>query len=367
MFYTNIFCRSNKIYMRGFDKGLRIQEKIDYEPYLFIPSEKDEEYKTLTGEPVKKVNFKDISSARTFIDQFKDVSNFRFFGLTNYEYVYLYDKFKGEINYDPKLIRVGNFDIECAADEGFPDISKADKEITAITIRFRKKNFVFGCGKFTTDDSNTNYFECIDEYHLLSQFIACWRALDLDIITGWNIEGFDIPYLINRMKVLYDKDVYKRLSPWGFVYEKKMIHHGKEILTYEIKGITTLDYLQLYRKFSFGNEESYRLDFIGELVVGEKKIDYTEYGSLIELYRKNYQKFIEYNIHDVKLVDKIDDKLKFIEQVMALAYDAKVNYIDTMTTVRPWDVIIHNYLMDKKIVIPQNKENVMNNLLARVL
>jgi DNA polymerase elongation subunit (family B) len=113
----------------------------------------------------------------------------------------------------------------------------------------------------------------------------------------------------------------------------------------------------LYRKFSFGNEESYKLDYIAQIQLGEKKVDYSEYGDLLGLYKNNFQKFIEYNIQDCVLVDRLDEKLKFIEQVMALAYDAKVNYADTMTTVRPWDVIIHNYLLDRRIVIPQFKNS----------
>ena len=105
----------------------------------------------------------------------------------------------------------------------------------------------------------------------------------------------------------------------------------------------------------FGNQESYKLDYIGQIELGMKKIDYSEYGNLLELYKKDYQKFIEYNIQDVLIVEKLDDKLKFLEQVMALAYDAKVNYSDTMTTVRSWDTIIHNYLLEQNIVIPQFK------------
>ena len=358
MFYTNVAKRFNKIYFRGYDKGLRVNEKIDYKPYLFLPN-KDGEYRTLEGERVKKVEFSDMNAAREFTKQFETVSNFRYFGMTHYEYVYINDKFKGDIDYDPKIIRIGNIDIECAADQGFPDIQKADKEITAITIRSRGKNFVFGCGDYASTDHKTYYIKCENEYELFSQFLDCWKVLDLDIITGWNIEFFDIPYLVNRMKVLYEKDVYKKLSPWGFVDEKMARHHNKEQQTYVIGGIATLDYYQLYRKFTFGNQESYKLDFIAEIEVGEKKINYSEYGSLLELYKKNFQKFIEYNVHDVMLVDKLDNKLKFLEQVMALAYDAKVNYIDTMTTVRPWDVIIHNYLLEKGIVIPQSKKNTM--------
>jgi DNA polymerase elongation subunit (family B) len=188
--------------------------------------------------------------------------------------------------------------------------------------------------------------------------------MDLDVVTGWNIEFFDIPYLINRIKRVLGDNEYKKLSPWGIVNEKTVEFKGKENQSYDLLGVSVLDYYQLYRKFTFGNQESYKLDYIGQVELGEKKVDYSEYGSLLELYKNNYQKFIEYNIQDVLLVEKLDDKLKFIEQVMAFAYDAKVNYDDTMTTVRPWDVIIHNYLLEQGIVIPPFKKQPDNDALV---
>lgn len=362
MFYTNVFKRGNKLFLKGYDKGLRVNQVIDYKPYLFLPNANGT-YQTIKGEKVEKKEFDSMSSARDFIEQYKDVSNFKYYGITNFEYLYINDNFKGDIDYNVSWIKVGNIDIECAADEGFPDITQATKEITAITLRCRGRNYVFGCGDFTTDDVNTHYLKCKDEYDLLISFLDCWEKLDLDIVSGWNIEFFDFPYLINRMKNLFDSNIHTRLSPWKTVNEKITKHYAKEQQTYTIAGVSILDYYQLYRKFTFGNQESYKLDFIAELEVGEKKIDYKKYGSLINLYRNNYQKFIEYNIHDVILVDKIDNKLKFLEQVMALAYDAKVNYIDTLTTVRPWDIIIHNYLMESRIVVPQMETHYLDRAL----
>jgi DNA polymerase elongation subunit (family B) len=186
----------------------------------------------------------------------------------------------------------------------------------------------------------------------------------MDIVTGWNVEFFDMPYLVNRIKSLLGLSEAKKLSPWGILNERMVEFKGKENQSYEPVGITVLDYYQLYRKFTFGNQESYKLDYISQIELGEKKVDYSEYGNLLELYKKDYQKFIEYNIQDVVLVEKLDDKLKFLEQVMALAYDAKVNYSDTMTTVRSWDVIIHNYLLEQNIVIPQFKKQPDNEALV---
>jgi DNA polymerase elongation subunit (family B) len=321
-------------------------------------------YRTLDGKHVDKMEFSSISDAKDFISRYDDVSNMEIYGLNVFPYTYIFDNFKGEINYDPKTINVGIIDIECKADEGFPDIQKADKEITAITIRCKGKSIVFGCGHYIIQSHDEHYVKCKNEYELLTKFINGWHALDLDIVTGWNIEFFDIPYLINRIKGLLGVAEAKKLSPWGIINERMVEFKGKENQSYELLGMSVLDYYQLYRKFMFGNQESYKLDYIAQVELGEKKVDYSEYGSLLELYKNNYQKFIEYNIKDCILVERLDDKLKFIEQVMALAYDAKVNYDDTMTTVRPWDVIIHNYLLEQNIVVPPFKKQPDNETLV---
>jgi DNA polymerase elongation subunit (family B) len=355
-FYTSVYQRGDKIYVRGYENGQRVEFIEKYKPYLFLPK-KDGFYRTLDGKQVEKMEFSSISDAREFCEKYKDVSNFDYYGLNNYQYVFMYDYYNGEINYDPSIISVVTIDIECAADEGFPDIQKADKEITAITLRKNGKNIVFGCGEYIEHNDETKYIRCKDEFELLDKFIKVWNlpTWKPDVVTGWNIEFFDIPYTVNRIKNVLGIEYAKKLSPWLILDEKEVEFKGKQNQTYTPAGIAVLDYYQLYRKFSFGNQESYKLDYISQVELGEQKIDYSEYGSLLELYKSNFQKFIEYNIYDCVLVDKLDEKLKFIEQVMALAYDAKVNYHDTMTTVRPWDVIIHNYLLDRRIVIPQFK------------
>lgn len=364
-FYTNVFTRGDKIFVRGYEDGVRVQYTEEYKPYLFLPSPEGK-YSTHLGIPVTKKHFGSIKEARQFIDQYKDIDNFQIYGLENFTYTYIYDNYHGEINYDPSLISVVSLDLECKADEGFPNIELADKEITAITIRKKGMNIVFGCGDFHNTDNKTKYYKCYDESALLKTFLTIWNnyAVKPDIVTGWNIEFFDIPYLVNRIRRVCGDEFVRELSPWKIVQEKKVVYNGKESQTYNILGISSLDYYQVYRKFKFGNQESYKLDYIAQVELGEQKIDYSEYGSLLELYKNNYQKFIEYNIHDVVLVDRLEEKLKFIEQIMAFAYDAKVNYIDTMTTVRPWDVIIHNYLMDRRIVVPPFKKQEMPGTLV---
>jgi DNA polymerase elongation subunit (family B) len=362
-FYTDVCRRGNYIFRRGYEKGLRVADKIPYSPYVFIPKDNGK-HRTIDGKPVEKLQFDSMADAKDFLQRYEDVSNMEIYGLTLFEYLYVFDEYKGDIDYDPKMVKVGILDIECAADDGFPDIQRADKPLTAITIRCRGRNYVFGCGEYSSRDDNTHYIQCKNEHELIQQFLDCWQKLDLDIVSGWNIEFFDIPYLVNRIKLLFDEPTAKKLSPWRMMDEKFVEFRGKSNQSYNIIGLAALDYYQLYRKFTFGNQESYKLDYICQVELGEKKIDYSEYGNLLELYKQDFQKFIEYNIHDTVLVDRLDEKMKFIEQVMAMAYDAKVNYDDTLTTVRSWDVIIHNYLLERNIVIPKIRKQEMTEALV---
>jgi len=355
-FYTNAFLFHDSIFLRGFEDGKRVQRTIACKPYLFVNSQREDlPFKTLKGKTVERRDFATPREARDYIKTYENTDGFDIYGMTQWLYPFLNDKYPGEIDYDPKLISVVNIDIEVAADNGFPEPSIADKPITAITIKKNETYVVLGCGDFVTDDPNIKYIKCEDESRLLLKFLDVWRSewLSPDVVTGWNIDGFDIPYIVNRIRRILGHEVHKKLSPWGMIEER--IDQSTGTMFYDIMGITSLDYLRAYKKFSFSNQESYRLDYIAQTELGVKKLDYSEHGSLLELYRNDYQKFIEYNIRDVELVSKLDDKLKLIEQVYAIAYDAKVNYQDAFTSVRIWDVIIHNYLINQRVVIPQKK------------
>lgn len=357
-FYTNFFIRGSKVYVRGYSKGGSFDDVVYYKPYLFAPS-KNGDYKTVDGRAVSKVEFPSVREARDFIEKYKDVEQFPIYGSTNFAYVYINDRFKNDVEYDPALVSVVTLDIECDSSEGFPNIDQADKMLTSITLRKKGKSAVFSYGDFKTDDPKIFYVKCEDETDLIDKFLKVWtsNAWRPDIVTGWYIEFFDVPYLVNRIARVVGADAAKKLSPWKMLDERTVEFRGKQSKSFNIPGVSVLDYYQLYRKFSFSNHESYKLDYICAVELGEKKVDYSEYGTLHNLYHSNFQKFIEYNIHDCVLVDKLDDKLKLIDQVMALAYDAKVNFNDTMTTVRSWDTIIHNYLMKDKIVVNPMKDN----------
>lgn len=353
-FYTNVSLNKDHILLRGYYGSERIHRRIPYKPTLYISSRNNTgEYRNLKGKLCDSIKFESISEARDYVKRYSEVEGHTIYGMTNYVYAFI-NEYYPEVDYDPKMISKVNIDIEVAADQGFPDIRTADKEITAITMKHNDSYIVLGCGEFTTDNPKVKYTKCKDEAELLVKFLDVWRNLNPDLITGWNVEMFDIPYIVNRITRVLGQYMAKKLSPWELLEERVVKTAYGDIQIYVPVGISTLDYLALYRKFSFKMQESYKLDHICHVELGERKMDYSEYDSLFDLYKKDYQKFIEYNIRDVDLVDRLDDKLKLIEQAFAIAYDGRVNYQDAFTSVRMWDVIIHNYLLRQKIVIPQN-------------
>jgi DNA polymerase elongation subunit (family B) len=366
-FYTNFDLVGENALITGYEDGIRFALREKVKPYLFINSKnKDTHFRTIHGHPVDRIDFETPKEARDFVKKYNDVQGITVYGFDKFEYVHIFDKYRAEINYNRDWIRVVNIDIEVASDKGFPDITLADKEVTAITLEKFGKYLVLGCGDFVTNDPNVDYKKCTDEEHLLRVFLQIVNSPSWtpDAYTGWNIEMFDIPYLVNRITKILGPEDAKKISPWKILREKKVEFQGKTQTTYNPLGVAILDYIALYKKFTYVQRESYKLDYIAGVELGEKKIDYSEYGSLLDLYKNNHQKFIEYNIHDVRLIAKLDAKLKLIDLVYAMAYDAKINFEDCLTTVRQWDVICHNYLLERRRVVPQFKSKSSSHQIA---
>lgn len=354
-FYTSFHRNKNIVLLRGYQDGKPIQRKVYYEPTLYVTDKLKNvstKYRTLDGQRVQPVTFESMWEARDFIKRYDGVDNFNIYGSTNYEYAFINEEYAGKVEYDPALINVLVIDIETDSSGGFPDLVVADKKITAITMRMRDRTIVLGYKDYTPHKDGVEYYKCTDEHALLEVFLNYWKSLNPDVVTGWNIEFFDIPYLVNRIRYVLGEKDSQRLSPWGLLEEREVEIRGRMNRVFMPIGVAVLDYMKLYKKFSFQNQESWALNFIAEKDLSAQKLDYSEYESLDDLYKRNHQKFIEYNIHDVDLVVMLDEKHKFIELVYAIAYDAKVNYNDTFTTVRPWDTIIHNYLLEQNIVVP---------------
>ena len=262
--------------------------------------------------------------------------------MTRYQYCFIADEFPGVVDWDMSQIKIANIDIEVGEPDGggFPEPDKADGALTAITVKMNDKFTTFGCGEYNNKRDDVIYFKCRDEFELVSKFMGWWQSEYPDVITGWNVQNFDIPYLVNRIRKLYGDEV-KKLSPWGVINDKLVdLGMNRKIKSYSILGIATLDLLDLYQRYAKNgkSQESYKLDNIGHVELGERKLSYEEYGNLIGLYKHDYQKFIDYNIKDVDLVDKIDEKNKLIELALTLSYDNKCNYEDVFAQVRMWEI-----------------------------
>ena len=360
MFYTNVGLIGDNILFRGVKDGKRIKQKIRYKPRLWVNGAGDSTWRTLEGYQVQEMKFSGIYDARDFVKQYENVENFKIYGMTRYDYAFISDYFPEDIDWSMDNVRIAYLDIEVGSENGFPQPSLANETVTAISVLLDGKMYVFGCGDFDNKFENVEYIKCSDEYELIDEFLHRWSIDYPDVVTGWNTKFFDIPYLVNRIHRLFGSDSKQAtaLSPWGKINAYDVTFKNKKETCFELLGISDLDYYELYRKYSANpNQESYKLDHICSVELGERKLDYSEYANLHQMYRLDYQKFIEYNIKDVELVGKLEEKLRLIELALTLAYDAKVNYEDVFSQVRMWDVIIYNALKKKKVVIPPKNKN----------
>ena len=356
-FYTSAELSGDNILVRGYEDGKAFFKKVKYKPTLFVPSDNSTEatWRSIRGEPLAPMKFDSIKEAKEFVSQYDGVGNFEIHGLMRHQYAYLNEQYPGEVPYDRELISVGNLDIEVASERGFPSPDDADQEVTAITLKIHGMYHVFGCHPFKTKRKDITYHLCTDESALLRSFLGIWTANYPNIVTGWNISFFDIPYLVNRIAIILGNDEAKKLSPWGFIQDRSVTLQGRTQTAMGMAGIATLDYYEMYRKFTYTQQESYRLGAIAHVELGDEKIDYTQYVTIHNMYKQNYQLFIEYNIKDVEIIDRLDDKMGLIDMCIALAYDAHVNMSDVFTQVRMWDVMSHNELYKSKIAVPNTQ------------
>ncbi len=345
----------NQFLVRGYDNGEHVMFKEEYSPTLFVKSNKETKYKTLEGEYVESIQPGSVRDCRDFIKKYEGIENFKIYGNDRYVYQYISDKYpEDEIKFDITKIKLVTLDIETTSENGFPDTKTCEEEILLITIQdYSTKDIItWGTGAFNNTQSNVKYIQCESEYALLNSFINYWENNTPEVITGWNIQFFDIPYICGRLLRVLGEKRAKRFSPWGLVSSEEVFVNNRQQVCVDIGGITQLDYLDLYKKFTYKAQESYRLDYIAEVELGQKKLDHSEFDTFKDFYTKGWQKFVEYNIVDVELVDRLEDKMKLIELAITMAYDAKVNYADVFFQVRMWDTIIYNYLKKKNIVIP---------------
>jgi DNA polymerase elongation subunit (family B) len=380
-FYTSVLSLGNNILYSGYENLEKVYKKIPYEPSVFI-RHRDKEgwlehdssksssktYRSLYGDKLTRKKFNSIADQKDYLKNFEDAQDV--FGMTDVKYAFLADEFPKEVSYDIKLIHTFMIDIECCVgDSGFPSVHKTDQEINAITIYSSKyqKYFVFTVdtyGQWDKEEFLKSYsveiehIRCLNEKELLMEFLAVWTRDYPDVISGWNTKGFDIPYIVNRITRVCGEENARRLSPWKKINESSgKDRFGNDSLEYHILGISHLDYLDLYKKFRLKNRASYKLDNICQIELGEGKLSYEEYDSIHHFYKSDYSKFISYNVVDVILLHRLEEKFRYLELVFTIAYFSRINFEDVSSPVKTWDILIFNYLKAQGKVIPPKKRN----------
>ena len=356
-FYTNVVQYGNEILVRGIQAGQRFDDRLYYQPTLYHLYKDKTRYKSLDGKYLINKQFKSIKDAKEFIQRYEGHSGFAF-GMERFNYQYISDYYPNAIEYDLKKIKIFTIDIEVACEKGFPDPADASEEILCITIKNHNngKIMVWGTNDYTVKKEYVSFVRCNSEMHMLDEFLKFWQDNCPDIITGWNSKLFDMAYMCNRIINLMGERDVRKLSPWNVVRSDPIEMMGKTLARFSILGVAQLDYMDLYKKLTVKNHESFKLDHIAEVELGKKK-DENPYETFKDWYTNDYQSFVDYNIVDVELVDELEQKLKLIELCITMAYNAKVNYEDIYSQVRTWDCLIYNHLKSKNIIAPLKQKS----------
>jgi len=356
-FYKSVIEHRGKILVRGIHDGKEYKERIDFGPTLYSLTQEKTEFKTLQGQNLKPITFKTIDDARRFRREVV-TDNSPIYGLERYHYQYINKFHTDNIDWDKNFIKIFTLDIETTCENGFPDVEKPTEEILCITVKNQsnKQILTWGVGDYKTDRTDITYVKCKDEKNLMLEFMKFWIKNHPDVITGWNTKFFDLPYLMNRIILIAGEKVAQKISPWNLFQKEEVMVRGRPKTVYTIHGITNLDYLDLYQWFIPTRQESYKLDFIGELELGRGK-DEMKHDTFKDWYTNDFQSFIDYNIQDVEIVDALEDKLGLIDLSLTVAYESKVNYGDIFSQVRVWDTLIANHLLKKNICIPPREDN----------
>lgn len=415
--YLNFELYGSNLLLREVKKGVRCKRKVKISPTLYVETKEHTEFKNLKDIYLAPEKFETIKEAKEFKQNYSN-NNYPIYGFDRWQYTKIDELYPGEtvkfeqnnINvscidietecegrkynishsiqiennayettstiyefeqlenkddyevYDEELSRWVSYDKSCYAPKGgFPDIEKANEIINAITISKASKYFVLGLKDVDPQlPSDSMYRHFPDEASMLKAFVELWVKLDIDIITGWNIEFFDLPYLYQRILNVLGEEWVLKLSPWGIVSRNKKKVGKKTNFSVKIFGVSVIDYIDIYKKFKLKKQESYKLDHIAFVELGERKLEYE--GYLHELYQKDYATFIQYNRRDVYLVNKLEEKLKYIKQCQIIAYYMKVNFQDVYSNVRMWDVRIANYLKEKGIQVAVTSSDDNNDI-----
>ena len=369
-FYTYAKTYGNQILYRGYENGKKIIERVDFQPTLFVPSKTDKKngwHSLMDGKSLDPVEFDSIKDAKRYIEEYNGVHGIEVHGFQRFEYQYINKNFPKKIERDLKDVNILFLDIECVdeTEQGFPDIQAARTPIVLISLHstIDNKTIVMGTKPYELQpDDDFEYELYADEKALLKRFIEYNVKTRPDVWSGWNTSQFDIPYIVNRIKLLFNDAMVKKLSPFGLIREKTLNIRGRDVQTYDIYGVVDLDYLELYKKFgTYSAKESYALGFIAQEELGESKLELPG-NSFVDAYMNYFPTFVQYNAKDTVLVKRMDAKKNLIRLAFNMAYMYHCNLQDIYKTVLPWEVFIFNYLAERKIAVPPRTLNPRGNV-----
>ena len=366
-FYTSVEKYGNLILHTYYDEsGKRKFVKEKYKPYLFV-EDKNGQYSSLmdNSKKLKRIEFETISAMRDWIKDKKEISNFEYFGMENIEGQFIADRYLEDIEYDKSLINMVSFDIEVDITEKLPNIDEADLPITCISSKSSKSDkywLFYYEGEYKNEehvtgvpDKNVIAVKCKDEKDLLRKFVMWWINDYPDVLTGYNIDGFDVPYTVNRIRRLLGDEWVDKLSYWQYVKEHEFDSYGQIKKSYRFAGMTVLDFMDIFKKFgslTYGTLASYKLDNVAYVVLGDRKVDYGEYGNLNGLWANNKNLYYQYNVKDTVLIQRMEDETALISLVYSVAYSSGVNLIDALGTVFLWDCTFNRECLRDNVVIP---------------
>lgn len=350
-FPTHFHGLGNAINLRWVDdQGRHHTDRItNWGPTLYTTTnEKDSQYKSLTGENLKQLPFDSIKDAKNFIDEYGSVEGFRLFGNDNWAYQYVDSRWPEEhVSYDETKIKVYYLDIETEVGNEFPEPKLALQRINLITAFDGSTFHVWSFKDTELNDTEYGYpvvKHCLNrEDMMLRSFVSWMEGNPPDVLSGWNSAGFDLLYIVRRVRSQLGEDWVKKLSPFGRVSERD--HKEGDGVDVTLHGIEHLDYMLLFKKFIPGERE-WSLDSVAEDILSENKL-HNPFSTFREFYENDWPTFSRYNVRDVQLLVKLDAKLKLMSLCFSVAYMTKVNYTDVLGTVKVWDAFIQNYLRSK--------------------
>lgn len=365
-YFTSVDYSKGKLLVRGYDEqGIPIQYKTtgsDIVLKLWIEDPQGQSSKTsLDSKKLQETCFSSFAELEDFYKSFGQ-NKLAIHGYFPFENQYITQQ-NLTLNPDFSKIRIAICDIETTSIKGFPSTTDPQEMVQIVSIwtshTQRITSFCLEVPGLSETDfgDDVDIISCQTEKELLYRVLDFFSSEKFDVISAWNGDLFDYPYLYHRAKTILSPKDAQKFSPWKQVQEKTVSINNRTLPTVNFVGSTCLDYLSLYKKFVLEKQESYKLDYIAEVELGERKLDYSEYNTLQEFWEQDPLRYFRYNIQDVRLVVGLDKKLKLFNLIFTLGYIAKTNFADIFSPVKTWESLCFNYLWEHNKVVPPQKNS----------